>query len=214
MLLKEQQTISDSDLSITLNDQKVPLKKKPDENVSYFGLKGNVDITVLDSNGDVKQHIETHNRIVDTGLFMIASLIGGNDHTGEEVIQGPVAMAIGSEDTEVLASNTELVNEVFRKGFDSKIRANNNIEFTTTFLPNEPPVKRVRLAECGIFNNIEPEQGVMLNRCCYSTISKYQDDTLIIRWTITMVSKESEFDTVWEDETDLINDVSMKKPAP
>ena len=214
MLLKEQQTISDNDLSITLNDQKVPLKKKSDENVSYFGLKGNVDITVLDSNGDVKQHLETHNRIVDTGLFMIASLIGGNDHTGEEVIQGPVAMAIGSEDTEVLASNTELVNEVFRKGFDSKIRANNNIEFTTTFLPNEPPVKRVRLAECGIFNNIEPEQGVMLNRCCYSTISKYQDDTLIIRWTITMVSKESEFDTIWEDETDLINDVSMKKPAP
>lgn len=213
MNLNDRTNYNDSDLRVILNNKEVTSKAESKIQPSLFSLVGNVDMTVLDKDGNVKEHIETHNRIVDTGLYMIASLIGGNDHTGEEVIGGVNAMAIGSENTEVLASNTKLVNEVFRKGFDSKIRANNNIEFTTTFLPNEPPVKRVRVCEVGMFNNTEPEQGVMLNRAVFATVNKSMDDTLIIRWTITVDSIPSPYDEEWADETDLITDVSQKKPA-
>ncbi len=166
--------------------------------INGIGLTGTVDIQLFDRNNNLKQHIETHNRIVDTGLQMIASLIAGPDND-ENYITLPTYMAIGSESTAVLSSQTKLINELYRVEFDSVVRTNNAVEFTATFGPAQPNLGRVRVEEVGLFN--AESEGVMLNRCVFATVNKASDDTLIIRWTVTIHSLQSPYDTIPEDDT-------------
>lgn len=161
-------------------------------------FEGTFEIVVLDKDNNVKQKITHHNRIVDSGLELIASLIAGEDND-PQFISRPTHCAIGSDNKQVASSDKALGNEVYRKQFDKVVRTNNNVEFTTTFLPSEPNLQRCRIQEIALFNS--DSEGTMFNRCVFSQINKYIDDTLIVRYTITLNSVESPYDEEWEDET-------------
>ena len=163
-----------------------------------YAIEGKFDITVLDKDGNIKQHVTNHNRIVDDGLELIASLIAGQEND-PQFISRPTYCAIGADNKEVASTDKALGNEVYRKAFDKVVRTNNNVEFTTTFLPAEPDLNRCRIQEVALFNS--NVGGKMFNRCVFSQINKYVDDTLVIRYTVTLNSQDSVFDQEWEDET-------------
>ena len=55
-----------------------------------------------------------------------------------------------------------------------------------------------KIFEAGLFNaNVD---GTMFARVCISQISKYQDDTVQIKWTITLNAVSSPYDSSWEDK--------------
>lgn len=160
--------------------------------------EGTVELTITDKNGVVKDRRVVHNRIVDFGLEMIASLITGQPND-PDFISGPTYCAIGSENTAVSPSDVRLHGHLIRKRFDTVERKDNNVTFTTTFLPAEPNYKNVRVGEVGLYN--ADVNGVMMNRAVFATMHKYIDDTLTIRWTITINAQPSDYDTVFADET-------------
>ena len=163
-----------------------------------YAIDGKFDITVIDKYGNIKQHITNHNRVVDGGLELIASLIAGEDND-PQYISRPTYCAIGADNKSVESTDTALGNELYRKAFDTVVRTNNNVEFTTTFLPAEPDLQRCRVQEVALFN--ANDDGVMFNRCIFSQINKYVDDTLVIKYTLTINASESPYDNEWEDET-------------
>lgn len=171
--------------------------KEPIEQIN-LECQGIVELTVRDKNGVIKDRRTIHNRVVDDGLELIASLIAG-EQNDPEYISLPTHLAIGSENTDVSNSDHRLHGHLIRKPFDSVERRDNNVTFTVTFLPGEPNYKDVRIGEAGLYN--AAQDGVLLNRCVFATLHKYLDDTLTVRWTIIINAQASEFDQTWEDET-------------
>ena len=161
---------------------------------------GEVDIYVYDRTNKLKQHVHTHNRVVDTGCQMIASLLAGPTSDGN-YIDRPVACALGSNITNVIANDTALHQEVIRKRFDSVERTGSTVHFTTTFLPGEPAstspdtYQYTKFCEVGIFNSDVANSGTMLNRAVFSVVQKGEDDTLKIVWSVSIVGLDSKFDT-------------------
>jgi len=278
-------------------------------------LLGEFEITVLDKDNHVKQVVREHNRVVNSGLELIASLLVGpeyelenTDETGNFYIPRPIYCAIGSSmvvnkeyDEEnpteggkgVEPDDTKLSNELIRKPFDKVkpywignssqsiqgdvasgqiihreyvpgpstslvngspvqssdfpsayefssegtegengnvmnartqvLRRRAVIEFTTTFLPGEPALKRCHICEVGLFNTdgttirngvryghspftenrSEAGSGLvrdtMFNRCVFNRINKYEDDTLIVKYTLTVASNPSPYDIGWKN---------------
>lgn len=154
---------------------------------------GKYDLTVVDSKGNVRQHVNKSNRVVNTGLAMIASLIAGPDKD-PNYISRPTHNAIGSIQNDVNPTDTKLIGEVFRKSCDSIVRTNNAIEFTTTYLPGEPDLERVRICETGLYN--AETDGTLFNRCVFSQINKYRDDTLIVKYNLTINAQDTVYDDV------------------
>lgn len=166
-------------------------------NDKCLAASGNVEVTVFDKDGNIRDRYVHHNRVVDGGLELIASLIAGEDND-PQYISRPTYCAIGNGEKDVESTDTALQSELYRKAFDSVVRTNNNVEFTTTFLPAEPALQMCKIFEAGLFNaNVG---GTMFARVCISQISKYQDDTLQIKWTITLNAVSSPYDSSWEDK--------------
>lgn len=165
---------------------------------STLQVKGEFVLDVFDKDGNLKQRVEQHNRVVDTGLEQIASLIAGPDND-TNYISIPTHCAIGSESRGVVSADDKLVNEVYRNVFDKVTRTGNNIQYKTTFLPSQPDSDNCRIEEVGLFN--AASKGCMLNRCVFQPIYKARDDTLIVTYTITIMAVTSTHDQVLEDET-------------
>lgn len=163
-----------------------------------FRVKGDVDIDVIDHNGVVREHRSIHNRVVDSGLELLASLVAG-EQNDDQYIGRPTHCAIGSDSTDVTSEDTTLAHEVFRNQFDSVKRTNNNVEFVTTFQANQPESDRTRIEEVGLFNGASG--GTMLSRAVFAPINKYRDDVVRINWVLTFNYVPSQYDTVWDDTT-------------
>lgn len=162
-----------------------------------FALRGRVKLEVLDQNGNVKYTSQFNNRVVDTGLQMLASLLAGDGD--ESPIGRPTHCAVGSDSTDVTSEDTALAHEIARVPFDSITRTNNNVEFVATFGPSQPDVDRCRIAEVGLFN--ADTGGTMLSRAVFADVNKYKLDIVRISWTITFNYVPSEYDSVWDDDT-------------
>lgn len=163
---------------------------------------GQVQIYIYDKNNNLKQYVRTHNRIVDTGCEMIASLIAGPT-SDSNFIDRPVAMALGGDITNVIANDVGLHDEIIRKRFDKVERVGPTVHFTATFLPGEPYYESTsaydyhytKFCEVGIFNSDTAKSGTMLNRAVFSVLQKGDDDTVKIVWSVTIVGLASKFDT-------------------
>lgn len=177
---------------------------------------GKYDLTVLDENGSVREHVEQSNRVVDSGLALIASLIAGSDND-PNYLSRPTHSGIGTVQNDVKPTDTKLIDEVFRKPCDKIVRTNNSIEFTTTFEPGEPNLERVRICETGLYN--AETGGTLFNRCVFSQINKYNADTLIIKYNLTINAQETVSDNVDDTpdetppETETIVTVTINQPA-
>ena len=169
---------------------------------STLQVNGKFVVEVIDKDGNLKQRVEQHNRVVDTGLEQIASLIAGPNNDSN-YISIPTHCAIGSESRGVTSSDTKLINELYRNVFDKVTRTGNDIQYKTTFLPAQPDISNCRVEEVGLFN--AATEGCMLNRCVFQPVYKTRSDTLIITYTLTIMAVTSTHDEVLEDETPSVN---------
>lgn len=163
--------------------------------------QGIVDITLRDKYGNIKETRHVHNRIVDTGLELIASLITGKPND-DNFIDKPTCIGIGSDNSRVQASDTKLLGHLIRKNFSKVERKNNNVTFTSVFLPGEPNYHNVRIGEVGLYN--ASTGGTLFNRCVFGTLYKEIDDELTISITITINGQPSKFDSLRQDDTPVV----------
>jgi len=139
-------------------------------------LMGNLDITVLNSDGQVKEQRSEKNLVVTAGLGFIASRMEG---TSDAVMSH---MAVGSGSTAADAGDTDLGSILgSREALDSTTVSGATVTYVSSF---EAGDGTGAITEAGIFN--ASSGGTMLCRTVFSTVNKAADDTMTITWTITL----------------------------
>jgi hypothetical protein len=139
-------------------------------------LVGSLDITVLDSSGNVKEKRKEKNLVVNAGLAFIASRM--KDTTDAAMSH----MAVGSDNTAAAAGDTDLGSILgVREALDSTSVASAVTTYISSFEAGEGTGA---ITEAGIFN--ASSAGDMLCRTVFATVNKGVDDTMTITWTITL----------------------------
>ena len=151
-------------------------------------LSGELDILLLDKDGNVKDSRKETNLVVNTGLAFICSRM--KDATATAMSH----MALGTDNTAEAAGNTALGNQSgLRKALTSTTPSANTITYVASFgdgqgLSNETVsgngTATTAITEAGIFN--AGTAGTMLCRTTFPVVNKADGDTLQITWTITL----------------------------
>ena len=150
--------------------------------ISSVGLKGWITIIVRDKDGNIKQKIDIHNVITNSGKAYTAGLLGGINTAPFEYI------AIGTGTTAASASDTALQNEIARKqatvSQTTTSVTNDTLQLQATFSSSDGLSGTSNVSESGVFN--ASSGGTMLCRQTFSAISVNWDagDTLQITWKI------------------------------
>lgn len=139
-------------------------------------LKGELNITVKDKNGNVKESRNEKNLIVSAGLAFICSrMVDANDNPMSH-------MAVGSGTNSPVAGDTDLQSILGnREPLDSTTHSANTVTYTSSFEAGEGTGA---ITEAGIFN--ASALGTMLCRTTFPVVNKGADDTMAITWTITL----------------------------
>lgn len=138
--------------------------------------RGELDIVLLDADGNTKEKIHINNLVVQAGRDFIADRIISSSN-----FDPMTHMAVGEDTTAVALSDTALGSELYRQGFDSATRSNSVITFITTYAPGDATGA---ITEAGIFNSTTG--GTMLCRTQFAVVNKSAADTMIITWTVTI----------------------------
>lgn len=141
----------------------------------FLHPKGELDIVILDPNGNTKEKFHVNNLVVQTGRNFIADRIISSTK--------PVMthMAVGTDNNSADLLDTALGTELYRQAFDSATRNENVVTFVTTYAPGDATGP---ITEAGIFN--DATAGEMLCRTEFNVVNKAVDDTMIITWTVTI----------------------------
>lgn len=139
------------------------------------GIKGSLDIKLIDNHGDLKDQRHINNLVVAVGKDLIASRLVGN------TLAVPSHMAVGSSNTAVTTSQTALGSELGRVTLDSTSRSTNTITYVGTFPAGTGTGS---LTEAGIFN--AGASGNMLCRTNFNEVNKAAGDTIVITWNVTI----------------------------
>lgn len=137
-------------------------------------VTGDVQITLLDKDGNVKDSREIKNLVVTLGKEFIAARMVGT----------PTAMShmgIGSGATAAAAGDTALGTQLGRVALASSTSLNAVATYTASF-PAGTGTGAV--TEAGIFN--AASAGTMLCRTVFAVVNKGVDDALSITWQITV----------------------------
>ena len=138
-------------------------------------IKGDLEITLSDDNGNIKQHMAIPNLIVTVGKNHIAARIQGTT-------QGVMSyMAVGTNATAPTIGDTGLGTEIARVALATYTNTNNTVQATATFGAG---VGTGTLREAGLLN--ASSGGTMLAHTTFPAITKASNDTLSINWTITI----------------------------
>ena len=135
----------------------------------FLHPKGELDIVILDANGNTKEKIHINNLVVQTGRDFIADRIISSSN-----FDPMTHMAVGEDTTAAALSDTALLDELYRQAFDSAT-------FITTYAPGDATGA---ITEAGIFN--ATTGGTMLCRTQFAVVNKAAADTMIITWTVTI----------------------------
>lgn len=140
------------------------------------GLKitGNLEITLFDKDGKVKDQRAIKNLVVNVGKTFIAARMVGT----------PTAMshmAIGSDNTAAAVGDTALGAELGRVALGSSTSTGAVVTHTATFGAG---VGTGAVVEAGIFN--ASSGGTMQCRSVFPVVNKGADDGMSITWTITV----------------------------
>jgi len=153
-------------------------------------LSGELDILLLDKDGNVKDSRKETNLVVSTGLAFICSRM---EDASASVMSH---MALGTGTTAEAAGNTALQTQSgLRKALTSTNASSNTITYVASFgdgqgLSNETisgnGTATTAVTEAGIFN--AGTAGTMLCRTTFPVVNKADGDTLQITWTITLTA--------------------------
>jgi hypothetical protein len=142
-------------------------------------LSGQLNIVLKDKAGNIKDHREVKNLVVNSGLAYIASRMTG---TSKSVMSH---MALGSGTTAAAAGQTDLVSILgSREALDSTTISGTNDEKVVYVSSFEAGDATGAVTEAGIFN--AASGGDMLCRTTFSVVNKAADDTMSVTWTITL----------------------------
>lgn len=139
-----------------------------------FKVTGDVNITLFNKDGTVKDSREIKNLVVATGKAFIAARMVG---TPTEMSH----MAVGASSTAAANSDTALGSELGRVGLTSDTVSGAIVTYTASF-PAGTGTGAV--VEAGIFNG--SSGSTMLCRTVFSVVNKGADDAMSITWIITV----------------------------
>lgn len=138
-------------------------------------FKGDVVIEIFDElTLEIKERVEVHNLVVDTGLDYIASRMK------DATVTAMSHMAVGDDGTSPVAGDTALGSELARQALTSTTVTDNTIQYIASFGAG---VGTGALEEAGIFN--AGSGGVMLCRTTFAVVNKGASDGMTITWTVT-----------------------------
>jgi hypothetical protein len=142
-----------------------------------ISVKGDLEITLTDEHGSIKQYLAIPNLIVTVGKSHIAARMQG-------VSQGVMShMALGSSATTPTVGDLILNAEIVggRVALATYTNTNNTVQATATFSAG---IGTGTLREAGLLN--ASTGGTMLAHTTFPAITKASNDTLSINWTITI----------------------------
>jgi len=142
--------------------------------------KGIVEVLLLDADGNIKEHRQFSNKVVNSGLAYIASRM--KDATATTMSH----MAVGSGSATEAAADTALGTQLARVSLDSTslvttTATNDAVQYVATFAAG---TGTGAITEAGIFN--ASSAGTLLCRTVFSVINKGALDTLVITWKVTV----------------------------
>jgi hypothetical protein len=143
----------------------------------FCGLKGSFIAVLKKANGDI-QVTRKDNLILNVGFDFIADAIG-------KASGRPDAMshtALGTGTTATAATQTGLVNELFRKEAIYSHASNTKVFTFTTEFP--AGVATGAITEAGICN--AQSGGIFIDRVTFAVINKAADDTLTTNFQFTL----------------------------
>ena len=138
-------------------------------------LKGNLEVILLDQNGNQKDYRKIENVVVAVGKQIIAARLVGN------TIAIPSHMAVGTDATAAATGQTALGGELGRVVLDSTVRVSNVLTYVATFPAG---TGTGALTEAAILN--AATTGNMLCRTTVSTVNKAVGDSIVITWNVTV----------------------------
>ena len=138
-------------------------------------LKGNLEVILLDQNGNQKDYRKIENVVVAVGKQIIAARLVGN------TIAVPSHMAVGTDATAAATGQTALGGELGRVVLDSTTRVSNVLTYVATFPAG---TGTGALTEAAILN--AAASGNMLCRTTFSVVNKAVGDSIVITWNVTV----------------------------
>ena len=140
---------------------------------------GNLEVKLLDPNGQEKDRREVKNMVVHVGKNYITSRLMSNTQ--------PVMshMAVGVANVAATTSQTLLLGEAARVGLDSNTITNNTVTYVATF-GGGVPLGGATIAEAGIFNAATANTGTLLCRTRFNEVNKGNADIIVITWNVTI----------------------------
>lgn len=141
-----------------------------------IGLSGRLHILIVNKEtGEVLRDEWNDNKIIDAGLNLVRDLIAGGNTPVSDI-------AVGTNSTAPLATDTTLITEVFRSNIARRIPTDKKITIQN-FIPTGSANGNT-LREAGIFN--APNAGDMLSRVTFSDIVKTSAISVTLTWAITL----------------------------
>lgn len=139
-------------------------------------VTGSLDIFLFDAAGDIKLELQKHNLVVDSGLeFICSRMVSGSDAVMSH-------MGVGSNSSTPTSADSSLQDQVgTRASLDISSASGTTVVYRGVFGSSQ---NVGTLREAGIFS--AASSGVMLCRAVFPAIEKSSDDTLVIRWTISI----------------------------
>lgn len=147
-------------------------------NSENIRLSGSVSITIVDSNGNIKDKRIINNLIVNSGLgFITGRMLEG--------ILNPMShIALGTDQTAVVAQQTQLLSQAGdRRSVTASNPTNSTVQYSAVFPAG---FSTGALTEAGVFN--AAVAGTMLCRTVFPAITKTEFDIAIVNWTISLVA--------------------------
>lgn len=145
-------------------------------------MSGRLHILLVEkATGRVLRDEWTPNKIVNTGLNLVRDLMANSN-------KGPTHIAVGTDNTVPLATDTVLATEVFRNLITRRFPADKKITYQL-FL-DTGDANGNSLVEAGIFNRSAADTGDMLSRVTFIVITKTAAITATLTWEITLSEKE------------------------
>lgn len=142
--------------------------------IDSLKVTGELDITLYDAAGIVKQNVKVNNIVVSTGKNLLIARLSA---AGPQ----PTHMALGSGSTNTTLADITLATETAstRRVFDTTTTLNNQVTYRTVW-PAGAGTSVVR--EAGIFT--ASSGGTLFARTTFTEITKGANDILAINWTI------------------------------
>ena len=144
------------------------------------GLKvlGNLTVTLIDKNGNIKEEHNFKNLVVNTGLLYLTHSLS---NTSNGATFNYIALGTGTSSPS--AANTTLQVEIARQSVGAGAFDYNYWNVQTTFAAG---TGTGTITEAGIFN--ATSGGTMLSRTTFTPIVKHASDSLTVSWTINFAS--------------------------